>query len=277
MPFRHGDRDAVKYSAIPADNPARPLQPGPNRLQDEIVRHVNEDERMSEFSFALQLLDPATDDSRRPHRRSRHFWVENADRRMERSRSPRSMSSARLRLLPKSVLPPAESEAFSIDVTEHSTPDMRPIGSINRARWHGGIGKPRGATGATGGSEPLDAGPGGPPKIFWAATACRTSRLGRGASAGRSDRLRRISPIVCCYPAAATRHEWPDRRRTPAVLPPERGRRGLSDRVAAGARAGGDGRRRPRPLPSVSREHRALRTDPGSAEHATTLTDSRSA
>src|SRR5688572_14587526 len=42
VPFLHGEGEAVKHSAIPRDNPARPLQPGPNRLHEEIVRHVNE-------------------------------------------------------------------------------------------------------------------------------------------------------------------------------------------------------------------------------------------
>jgi hypothetical protein len=134
VPYRHGTRDAVKYSAIPEGNPARPLQPGPNRLQDELVRHLNEDTQMSEFAFALQFLEPA----RMTHRRRTQepaFWVENADIEWNERESPFHVV-ARLRLLPKSVLPPAESEAFAIDVTEHSTPDTRPIGSINRARWH---------------------------------------------------------------------------------------------------------------------------------------------
>jgi hypothetical protein len=134
VPFRHGDREAVKYSAIPEANAARPLQPGPNRLQDEIVRHVNEDERMGEFAFALQFLEPAqmTHGGRR---REPSFWIENAAIEWSERESPFHVVG-RLRLLPKSVLPPAESEAFAIDVTEHSTPDTRPLGSINRARWH---------------------------------------------------------------------------------------------------------------------------------------------
>ncbi len=134
VPFLHGGRDAIKYSAIPADNPARPLQAGPNRLQDELVRHVNEDGQMSEFAFALQLLEPG----RMTHEgqtQEASFWVENAAVEWNERESPFHVVG-RLRLLPKSVLPPAQSETFSIDVTEHSTPDSRPIGSINRARWH---------------------------------------------------------------------------------------------------------------------------------------------
>jgi hypothetical protein len=134
VPYLHGGRDAVKYSAIPQDNPSRPLQPSPNRLQDELTRHINEDERMSEFAFALQLLEPA----RMTHDGATQdpaFWVENADIEWNEQEAP-FHTVARLRLLPKSVLPPADTESFSIDVTEHSTPESRPIGSINRARWH---------------------------------------------------------------------------------------------------------------------------------------------
>src|SRR5262249_35062097 len=53
VPFRHGPEDVVKYSATPSvDNPARPLQKNnPNALQDELVRHLNEDANMSSFDF----------------------------------------------------------------------------------------------------------------------------------------------------------------------------------------------------------------------------------
>ena len=132
VPFLHGSREAIKYSAIPADNPARPLQAGPNRLQDELVRHVNEDAHMSEFDFALQLLEPG----RMTHggrTQEPSFWVENAAVEWNERESPFHVV-ARLRLRPKSVLSPARAETFAIDVTDHSTPDSRPIGSLNRAR-----------------------------------------------------------------------------------------------------------------------------------------------
>ena len=134
VPFLFGGREAVKYSAIPKDNPARPLQSSPNRLQEELVRHVNEDERMSEFDFALQFLEPAQM-THRGERRDASFWVENAAAEWNELESPFHVV-ARLRLLPESVLPPAVSERFSIDVTENSTDETKPIGSINRARWH---------------------------------------------------------------------------------------------------------------------------------------------
>ena len=119
--------------AIPADNPARPLQAGPDRLQDELVRHVNEDAQMSAFDFALQLLEPG----RMTHggrTQEASFWVENAAVEWNERESPFHVVAS-LRLRPKSVLS-ARAETFSIDVTGHSTPDSRPIGSINRARGH---------------------------------------------------------------------------------------------------------------------------------------------
>ncbi len=135
VPFLHGESEAVKYSAIPADNPTRPLQPGPSFLQDELVRHVNEDERMSEFDFGIQLLDPEQM-THRGDKQEASFWVENAAVEWNEAEAPFHVVG-RLRLLPKSVLTPVESERFAIDVTEHSTRETRPIGSINRARWHG--------------------------------------------------------------------------------------------------------------------------------------------
>ena len=135
VPFLHGDREAVKYSALPGENTARRLEPGPNFLQDELVRHVNEDDRMSTFDFAMQLLDPAAM-TYKGQAQDPSFWVENAAIEWNEREAPFHVV-ARLRLLPQSVLTPAESETFAIDVTEHSTPETRPIGSINRARWHG--------------------------------------------------------------------------------------------------------------------------------------------
>jgi hypothetical protein len=135
VPYRHGDRDAIKYSALPQSNPGRPLQAGPNRLHDELIRHVNEDGQMSEFAFALQFLEPE-EMTHRGERREPSFWVENAAVEWKETESP-FHTVARLRLLPQSVLPPAEAETFAIDVTEHSLRESKPIGSINRARWHG--------------------------------------------------------------------------------------------------------------------------------------------
>ena len=188
-------------------NPARPLQPGPNRLQDELVRHVNEDTQMSEFAFALQFLEP----SRMTYRGQTQepaFWVENADIEWNERESPFHVV-ARLRLLPKSVLPPAESETFSIDVTEHSTPESRPIGSINRARWHAES-KSRAARLA----QPVAASAWTPaerrPNLVWTAMGIAATGVRRGARLGALARHERSSRAAAIS-ADAARHKWTHR------------------------------------------------------------------
>jgi hypothetical protein len=135
VPFRHGAADVVKYSATPsADNPARALQKSnPNALQDEFLRHLKEDSRMSSFDFALQFLD--TD--RMTYwgkRRDAGFWIENGSVEWPETQA-RFHTVARLTLLPNSVLPQDISASLYFDVTGHSLPDSTPLGSINRARW----------------------------------------------------------------------------------------------------------------------------------------------
>src|SRR5258705_13196260 len=59
VPFRHGPIDVVKHSLTPfTDNPAQPLQKrNPKGLQDELIRHLKEDAKMSGFDVAVQFLD----------------------------------------------------------------------------------------------------------------------------------------------------------------------------------------------------------------------------
>jgi len=134
VPFRHGPIDVVKQSATPfPDNPARTLQrSNPNGLQDELIRHVNEDVKMSGFDFGLQFLD--TDRMTYWGKRcDANFWIENASVEWNEAEAP-FHTVARLTLLSKSELPLDAGEATYFDVTGHSTPDSRPLGSINRAR-----------------------------------------------------------------------------------------------------------------------------------------------
>jgi hypothetical protein len=135
VPFRHGAIDVVKHSATPLpDNPAGALQrSNPNGLQDELIRHLNEDSKMSAFDFGLQLLDR----DRMTYwgkRRDADFWIENASVEWNEVETP-FHTVARLTLVPKSQLQPDAAEATYIDVTGNSTPDSTPLGSINRARW----------------------------------------------------------------------------------------------------------------------------------------------
>jgi hypothetical protein len=137
VPFRHGPVDAVQYSATPApDNLARPLQKSnPKGLQDELVRHLNEDGRMSSFDFGVQLLDTEKMTYWGKHYDA-NFWIENASVKWKETEAP-FHTIARLTLLPQSQIRPDSGEMVYFDVTGHSTPDSKPIGSINRARCFG--------------------------------------------------------------------------------------------------------------------------------------------
>jgi hypothetical protein len=135
VPFRHGPSDVVKFSAIPLrDNPALPLQwSNPKGLQDELVRHLMEDGKMSGFDFAVQFLDTKTMTYwGKP--RDADFWIENAS--VEWNEAEAAFHTiARLTLLPNSQISSEGSKAIYFDVTGNSTPDSTPLGSINRARW----------------------------------------------------------------------------------------------------------------------------------------------
>jgi hypothetical protein len=134
VPFCHGPIDVVKYSATPSpDNPARPLQRhNPNGLQDELIRHVQEDSKMSSFDFGVQFLDAGRMTYWGKHRDA-NFWIENASIDWNEKDAP-FHTIARLTLLPKSHLQPDAADAVYFDVTGNSTPDSTPLGSINRAR-----------------------------------------------------------------------------------------------------------------------------------------------
>jgi hypothetical protein len=137
VPFRHGPVEVVQYAATPSpDNPARPLQrSNPKGLQDELIRHLNEDGKMSSFDFGVQLLDP----DRMTYwgkRQDTNFWIENASVKWNEAEAP-FHTVARLSLLSQSHLLPDAGEVTYFDVTGHSTPDSTPLGSINRARCFG--------------------------------------------------------------------------------------------------------------------------------------------
>jgi hypothetical protein len=139
VPYRHGPIDVVKQSVTPSpDNPARPLQRNnPNGLKDELIRHVEEDGKLSRFDFGLQFLD--TDKMTYwGKRRDANFWIENASVEWNEAEAP-FHTVARLTLLSRSQLRPDDSEATYFDVTGNSTPDSTPLGSINRARRDGEV------------------------------------------------------------------------------------------------------------------------------------------
>jgi hypothetical protein len=89
---------------------------------------------MSSFDFRVQFLDT----KRMTYwgkRRDANFWIENASIEWNEVEAP-FHTVGRLTLLAKSHLQQEATDATYIDVTGNSTPDSRPLGSINRARWH---------------------------------------------------------------------------------------------------------------------------------------------
>ena len=134
VPFLHGQDEAIKYSAIPAaSNEGRAIGKGENVLRDELIRHLTDDPQSASFDFGIQLLDAArmTHDGQR---QTPQFWVENAVPEWKESEAP-FHTVARLSLQKDSLIADDACAAAFIDVTENSTPDSRPIGGINRARW----------------------------------------------------------------------------------------------------------------------------------------------
>lgn len=134
VPFRQGTDDAIKYCATAsASNAAKVDWKHPNGLREDLMRHVNHDEKVATFDFGLQLLD--TDAmTRLGRKRSAQYWIENAAVEWNEDQAP-FHTVGRLRLLPKSVLTAEETAAQYIDVTTNSLPEGRPLGGINRARW----------------------------------------------------------------------------------------------------------------------------------------------
>jgi len=139
VPFRHGSADTVKFSATPMPgNPARALDKNnPNALQDELVRHLKEDGKMSAFDFSVQFLDTSRMTYWGKHYDA-NFWTENASVNWNESEAP-FHSVARLTLVANSQLPQESGEAPYFDVTGNCNSDSMPVGSINRARQMGEV------------------------------------------------------------------------------------------------------------------------------------------
>ena len=135
VPFQHGPDEAAKYSARPSpDNPGGLGARGPGMLRQELLRHVQDDDRMSSWEFCVQLLEP--DRMRhRGRRRPASFWVENASVEWEESEAP-FYPVGRLTLAKGSQLSESDCASQYIDVSANCAADCRPIGSINRARWY---------------------------------------------------------------------------------------------------------------------------------------------
>jgi hypothetical protein len=87
---------------------------------------------MSTFDFAVQFLDIGKM-KYWGKTRDANFWIENASVGWSEAAAP-FHTVGRLTLLKNSQLSPEASDAIYFDVTGNSSPDSRPVGSINRAR-----------------------------------------------------------------------------------------------------------------------------------------------
>jgi hypothetical protein len=134
--FRHGPNEAVKYTLVAnAQNPASSLGNGADILSEDLSRQLQTSNRPTEFEFGVQMLD--ADRMRRWGRQHDEiYWVENAAVDWPEDQAP-FHKIGKLTLDHAAPLSEEEANQFYIDVTEHSTPDSHPLGSVNRARWFG--------------------------------------------------------------------------------------------------------------------------------------------
>jgi hypothetical protein len=135
VPFALGDDEAVKYSLRPCpDNPSQPLNSSdPDELRDELIRHVDNDEKMSCFDFQVQPLEPGRM-TRAPFlKEPAYWWVENAETEWNEDQAP-FYSVGKLTLKAKSIVEDDVCEARRISVTKNNNVIHHGLGSLNRAR-----------------------------------------------------------------------------------------------------------------------------------------------
>jgi len=103
---------------------------------------------MSWFDFAVQFLDIGKM-TYWGSTRDANFWIENASVEWNEAEAPFHVI-ARLALRRNSQLSLEASAATYFDVTNNSTPDSRPVGSINRARCPAEVASRRARAGGVG-------------------------------------------------------------------------------------------------------------------------------
>jgi hypothetical protein len=136
VPFALGADEAVKYSLSPcSDNPSQALNSSDaNELRNELVRHVNEDGKMSCFEFQVQLLEA----DKMSHglfreKEPEYWWVENSATAWNEDQAP-FYSVGRLTLSAKSIVGDSECEARWISVSKNSSIIHHGLGGLNRTR-----------------------------------------------------------------------------------------------------------------------------------------------
>jgi hypothetical protein len=135
--FRHGDRNAIKYIAVPCDGEvlgSPPENAGINYLQDDLKDWVNAQARPISFDFKLQFLD-----AEKMHLNGKKFpawkWVEDPTLNWD-DAGVRDFLVGRLTIPPRSISDDIDDPAIFpvIDVTGNSLAEHKPLGRINRGR-----------------------------------------------------------------------------------------------------------------------------------------------
>jgi hypothetical protein len=135
--FRHGDRDAVKYLAVPCGGEvlgSTPENAGTDYLQDDLRAWVNGQARPVSFDFRVQFLD-----AEKMHLDGKKFpawkWVEDPTLNWD-AASARDFLVGRLTIPPGSISEDIDDPAIfpAFDVTGNSLAEHKPLGRINRGR-----------------------------------------------------------------------------------------------------------------------------------------------
>lgn len=130
---RWGQFEAARYSLEPCpNNPAKPLTNHPDRLRQELRRHLLEDSVTSCFDFKVQLLETQNllDERGRLHRPQE--WAENAGLEWSEARAPKR-TLGRLQLKSQSVLSQEDCRLFQFLPMTNTTPDHQGLGSLARS------------------------------------------------------------------------------------------------------------------------------------------------
>ncbi len=135
--FRHGEHDAIKYIAMPCGGEKlepRPANAGPDYLQDDVKRWVNEQGQPVTFNFRLQFLDAATM-KLGGKTYDAWEWVEDCTLDWDKA-GARDYLVGRLTIPPRSIADDCDDPAVfpAFDVTGNSLDEHKPLGRINRGR-----------------------------------------------------------------------------------------------------------------------------------------------
>lgn len=135
--FRHGERDAVKYIAVPCDGEvlgSPPEHAGTDYLQNDLKNWINVQGRPVSFDFRLQFLDADN-----MHLNGKKFsawkWVEDPTLNWD-AAGARDYLVGRLTIPAGSITDDTDDPVIfpAFDVSGNSLEEHKPLGRINRGR-----------------------------------------------------------------------------------------------------------------------------------------------